>query len=73
MHNSLHYQRLTGEAKGSLYITETRNIRKLTPCCLDSNSMIVLLLRSIRGLWDVLLSIYGSLYYGLVCLTIPLK
>ena len=83
-YSSLHYQRLTGKAKGSLHSTEARNIRKLTSCCtfafcmwhsfsLDSNSMIVLPLRSLHGLRDILLSIYGSLYYGLVCSMILLK
>ena len=73
MYNSLHFEHLTGKAKGSIHNTEARIPESLltvvplhgfvcsTHSVLITNMslMIVLLLRSINGLRDILLPYVG--------------
>ena len=84
MYNSLHYQLLTGKTKGFSIIQKREISESLLPaaplhfvCSTPSveianmSRMIILPLR--YGLRVILLSTYGSLHHGLVCLMILLK
>ena len=87
MYNSVHFEHLTGKAKGSLHNTEARNTRKLTHSCafawfcmwhsFSPNNKHVThdCITTSIDQWfkGYPVAMCGSLHYGLVCLMILLK